>query len=206
MTTLFQGAIGKRLTVYRTGWPHDLEVVGVTSAVRVTRVRDDDVPYFVMPYGEYTSEMSLVIKTQVTTSRMAPEIKRAVDAAHGGRAAFDIRPMDDYVSDSIGDTRFILFFYPPSRAGLCWLAAVGLYGTMAYLTAQPTREFGIRLALGAGEKAILSIVLWEGILLAVAGAMLGLAGVVSVTGVIRELLYGVRPLDGITSICVLAGC
>jgi len=198
-----EGAIGKRLAVYRTGWRHDLEVVGVTSAVRVTRVRDDDVPHFVMPYGEYPSEMSLVIKTQVTASRMAPGIRRAVDAAHGGRAAFDIRPMDDYVSDSIGDTRFILFLLSAFAGGSVLLAAVGLYGTMAYLTAQRTREFGIRLALGASGKAILSIVLWEGILLAVAGAALGLAGVASVTGAIRGLLYGVRPLDGITLICVL---
>src|SRR5258708_8443332 len=104
-----EGAIGKRLAVYRTGWRQDLEVVGVTVPVRVTRVRDESIPHFIIPLLFYGNEMSLVIKTHQTAERMAPGIRLAVDAAHGGRAAFDIRPMSGYVSDSIGDTRFILF-------------------------------------------------------------------------------------------------
>jgi ABC-type antimicrobial peptide transport system permease subunit len=84
------------------------------------------------------------------------------------------------------------------------LAAVGLYGTLAYLTAQRTREFGIRLALGSSVKAIVAIVLRESLLLAAAGTTVGLIGVTAVTGVIRELLYGVRPLDGATLVGVVA--
>src|SRR5206468_2992063 len=75
------------------------------------------------------------------------------------------------------------------------LAAVGLYGTLAYLTAQRTREFGIRLALGSSVRAIIGIVMWEGVLLAVAGVVLGLLGTAAVARAIRNLLYGVRPLD-----------
>ena len=200
-----EGAIGKLLSVYRTGWRNDMEVVGVTADVRATRVRDDDIPHFVMPYdGDYSREMSLVIQTRLTASQMAPGIKLAVDAAHGGRAAFDIRPMSDYVADSIGDTRFILFVLAAFAATSVLLAAVGLYGTLTYLTAQRTREFGIRLALGSSVRAIIAIVMREGILLAVAGAALGLAGVAAVTGAIRELLYEVRPLDGLTLVGVVA--
>jgi predicted permease len=199
-----EGAIGKRLAVYRTGRRHDLEVVGVTTAVRVTRVRDENIPHFVMPYdGDYASEMSLVIKTRETASQMALGIKVAVDAAHGGRAAFDILPMSHYVSESIGDTRFILFVLAAFAAASALLAAVGLYGTLAYLTTQRGREFGIRLALGSSAKAIVVIVIRESVLLAVAGTMLGLIGVASVTGAIRELLYGVRPLDGMTLVGVV---
>jgi len=68
---------------------------------------------------------------------------------------------------------------------------------LAYLTAQRTREFGIRLALGSSVRAIIAIVMREGVLLAVAGAALGLVGVAAVTGAIRELLYGVRPWMGL---------
>jgi predicted permease len=121
-----EGAIGKHLSVYRTGWRNDLEVVGVTTGVRVTRVRDDNVPHFMIPYGPYPSEMSLVIKTPETAERIAPRIKAAVDAARAGRAAFDIRPMSGYVSDSIGDTRFILFVLGAFAGASVLLAAVGL--------------------------------------------------------------------------------
>ncbi len=197
-----EGAIGKRLAVYRTGWRNDLEVVGVAAAVRATRVRDDNAPHFMMPYGDYPVEMSLVIKTRLAASQIAPGIKLAVDAAHGGRAAFDIRPMSDYVTDSIGDTRFILFVLAAFAGASVLLAAVGLYGTLAYLTAQRTREFGIRLALGSSVRAIVAIVMREGVLLAVAGTALGLAGVAAVTSAIRGLLYGVRPLDGVTLLAV----
>lgn len=189
-----EGAIGKRLVVYRTGWRSDLEVVGVTAAVRTTRVRDENIPHFMMP----SIEMSLVIKARATASQMAAGIKAAVDAAHGGRAAFDIRPMSDYVSDSIGDTRFILLVLAAFAAASVLLAAVGLYGTLVYLTAQRTREFGIRLALGSSVKALVAIVIRESVLLAIVGAAVGLVGVAAATRAIRGLLYGVQPLDGAT--------
>lgn len=198
-----EGAIGKRMAVYRTGWRQEVEVVGVTVPVRVTRVRDESIPHFMIPMLFFPNEMSLVIKTHETAERIAPGIKAAVDAAHGGRAAFDIRPMSGYVSDSIGDTRFIMFVLAAFAGASVLLAAVGLYGTLMYLTAQRTREFGIRLALGSSGKVIVAIVIRESVLLAAAGAALGLIGVVSVTGAIRELLYGVRPLDGVTLVCVV---
>ena len=189
-----EGAIGKRLAVHRTGWKSDLEVVGVTAAVRATRVRDENIPHFMMP----SVEMSLVIKTHLTAELLAPGIQHAVDAAHVGRAAFDIRPMSGYVSDSIGDTRFIMFVLAAFAGTSVLLAAVGLYGTLAYLTAQRTQEFGIRLALGSSVTAIVAIVLRESILLAVSGVALGLLGTAAFTRAILELLYGVRPLDGLT--------
>lgn len=195
-----EGAIGKHLSVYRTGWRHDLEVVGVTAAVRATRVRDENVPHFMMP----SVETSLVIKTHQTATQMAPGIQLAVDAAHGGRAVFDIRPMSDYVSDSIGDTRFILFVLSAFAGGSVLLAAVGLYATLAYLAAQRTREFGIRLALGSSVKAIVAIVIRESVWLAVAGVVLGLLGAAAFTRAIRGQLYGVRPLDGVTLLGVAA--
>jgi putative ABC transport system permease protein len=195
-----ENAVGKTLSVYRTGWRHDLEVVGVTAPVRVTRVRDETIPHYIMP-DEYPA--SLVIKTRETAERMAPQIQAAVDAAHGGRAAFDIRPMSAYVSDSIGDTRFIMFVLAAFAGASVLLAAVGLYGTLAYLTAQRTREFGIRLALGASARALVTIVVRESVLLATAGTGVGLIGVAAGTRAIRELLYGVQPVDGVTLVGVI---
>lgn len=195
-----EGAIGKRLTVYRTGWRSDLEVVGVTAAVRATRVRDENIPHFMMP----SIETSLVIKTRETAERMTPGIQLATVAAHTGRAAFDIRPMSAYVADSIGDTRFVLFVLMAFAGLSVVLTAVGLYGTLAYLTAQRTREFGVRLALGSSAKGIVGIVVAEGVWLAAAGVGLGLVGAVAVARTMRELLYGVGPLDGATMLGVVS--
>jgi putative ABC transport system permease protein len=199
-----EGAIGKLLSVYRTGWHQDLEVVGVTAPVRVTRVRDDSIPHFMMPYdGSYAREMSLVVRTRETAERMAPQIQFAVNTARAGRAVYDVRPMSAYVSDSIGGTRFILFVLAAFAGASALLTAVGLYGTLAYLTAQRTREFGIRLALGSGANAIVAVVIRESVLLAAAGAAMGLIGVAAVAGAIRGLLYEVQPSDGTTLVAVV---
>ena len=195
-----ESAIGKTLSVYRTGWRHDLEVVGVTAPVRVTRVRDDSVPHYMMP-NEYP--MSLVVKTHEPPDRMASRIQAAVGASSVRRAAFDLRPMSDYVSDSIGDTRFILLVLAAFAGASVLLAAGGLYGTLAYLTARRTREFGIRLALGSSVKGLVAIVIRESVMLAAVGAAVGLIGVAAVTRAIRDLLYGVRPLDGATLLGVV---
>lgn len=190
-----EGAIGKRLAVYRTGRRDEFEVIGVTAAVRTTRVRDENIPHFMLP-DEYPA--TLVIKTHESPERLSPQIEAAVSAAHAGRATFDIRPMSEYVSDSIGDTRFILFVLSIFAGASVLLSAVGLYGTLAYLTARRTQEFGIRLALGSSLRGVVAIVFWESFALAGAGVVVGLAGLAAVTGAIRGLLYGVGALDGVT--------
>jgi putative ABC transport system permease protein len=112
--------------------------------------------------------------------------------------------MAAYVSDSIGDTRFILFVLAAFAGASVLLAAVGLYGTLAYLSAQRSQEFGIRLALGSSAGGLVAIVIREGVLLAAAGSVAGLLGVAAVTRAIRELLYGVRPLDAVTLLSAVA--
>ena len=190
-----EGAIGKRLAVYRTGRRDEYEVVGVTAAVRATRVRDENIPHFMLP-DEYPE--TLVIKTHERPERLSPEIEAAVSAVHVERATFDVRPMSEYVSDSIGDTRFMLFVLSIFAGASVLLSAVGLYGTLAYLTARRSQEFGIRLALGATLRGIVAIVFWESVTLAAAGVVLGLAGLAAVTGAMRGLLYGVGAFDGVT--------
>ncbi len=199
-----EGAIGKQLVVFRTGHQHVLEVIGVTAAVRVTAVRDQDAPHFILPYSDYPRQMSLVIRTGNPAASLVAGIKQAVDAAHGGRAVYDVVPMSDYVSDSIGDTRFVLFVLAAFATASALLASVGLYGTLAYLTAQRKREFGIRLALGSSVRAIVAIVMRESVLLAGAGVVLGLFGAAAVTRGLENLLYGVGPLDSLTLFGVIA--
>ena len=199
-----EGAIGKRLVVYRTGRRDEFEVIGVTGSARLTRVRDENTPHFILPYGLYPAGMSLVIRTRNSTERLAPGIKAAVATAHAGQAVFDIRSMAEYVSDSIGDTRFLVFLLSAFAGISLLLAAIGLYGTLTYLTMQRTREFGIRLAVGSSFSAIIAIVVQESALLTLVGTTVGLFGAAVVAGTMRGMLYGVHPLDIVTLIGVVA--
>ncbi len=185
------GALGRRLVVYRTGWRSDLEVIGIIPPVRATRVRDDQVPHFMMPSVETT----LVIRTHLSASGIDSALAAAVNAVPGTRGLFDIRPLNDYVADSLGDVRFFLLVLAAFAAVALLLATIGLYGTLAYLTAQRTHEFGIRLALGATAPTLIGIVLRESASLAIAGTALGLAGAAAAIRTLRGLLYQVQPLD-----------
>jgi putative ABC transport system permease protein len=198
-----EGAMGRRMTIERGTTRVELEVIGVTASVRATRVRDDNMPHFVIPYHLYPIEMSLVIRTRETAAALTPAIQRAVDASHTGRAAFDVRSLSGYVDDSIGDTRFVMLVLAVFAIASVLLASVGLYGTLAYLVAQRTREFGIRLALGSTVRGIIGMVVREGALLAAAGAGVGLAGSWAMTQAIRQLLYKVSPFDGVTRLGVV---
>ena len=193
-----EGAIGKRLVIYRTGRRDEVEVIGVTNSARLTRVRDQNTPHFILPYGDYPSGMSLVMKTPNSTEKLAPQIKAAVDEVRPGQAVLDIRGMREYVLDSIGDTRFMVFVLTVFAGASVLLAAVGLYGTLTYLTLQRTREFGIRLAIGSSLEAIIAIVVQESAMLTLVGTALGLLGASAIVGTIRGMLYGVHPLDGMT--------
>ena len=193
-----EGGLGRRL-YYKSGRTvQDLEIIGITAPVRAMRVRDAEIPNFLVPYHVFPHELSLVIRTRQSAASLAPAIRRAAKEANTGRAVFDIRPMTDYVDDSIGDTRFLLLVLATFACASVLLASVGLYGTLSYLISQRSREFGIRMALGSGIAAIVGMVVREGALLTASGAALGLVGAMTAAGAIRQFLYNVAPFDRIT--------
>jgi putative ABC transport system permease protein len=200
---LWQGdAIGKRLSVEYSKLL--LEVVGVAGQIRARDIRDPGTLMIYVPSHVYEIEQTLVVKTRAPLSTIGPAIKQAVEALGPGRPVFDIRPMDDIVQASIDSTRFTMLVLSGFAVASLLLAGVGLYGTLAYLTSQRTQEFGVRLALGASAASILRLVIREGGLLTGLGVALGLAGAIVVTRVLRGLLYGVTPLDGLTIASVVA--
>jgi len=199
-----EGALGRKLFIGTGASRKELEIVGITAPVRVTRVRDDDAPHIFVPYHVEPVEMSLVIRTRATAASLAPAIQAAVRAADTGRAAFDIRPLSAYVADSIGDARFTMIVLASFAAACILLASVGLFGTLAYLTSQRSREFGIRLALGSTGSRLISMVLGEGAWLAAAGSAIGLAISLITAAAIRRLLYHVGTFDAPTLAGVVA--
>ena len=106
--------------------------------------------------------------------------------------------MRAYVDRAMGDTRSPMLIVVAFATTALVLAGIGLYGTLAYVTAQRRREFGVRMTLGASGGRVLADVVREGLLLASIGTLIGAAGAVAVGRLLRELLYGVAPLDGVT--------
>ena len=195
-------AVGNQLAIQVGRSATTLEVIGVTSAVRVTRVRDEGLPHFFVPYHLYATDMTLVIRTRESAEAIGPALGRLAAGLGTGRAVFDVRPMEDYVARSIGDTRFTLLVLLGFAAASLLLAGVGVYGTLAYLISQRTRELGIRVALGAAPSRLVGMVVGEGAVLAAAGAVIGLASAMAATNVLRGLLYQVAPFDAVTLLFV----
>jgi putative ABC transport system permease protein len=195
-------AVGKRLGIGEAKQP--LEVIGVAGQIRAGNIRDFVTPTVYVPSHVYEIEQTLVVKTRAPLLTIGRAIKDTVEALGPGRPVFDIRLMDDIVAASIDSTRFTMLVLSGFAIASLVLAGVGLYGTLAYLTSQRTQEFGVRLALGASAASIFRLVIGEGCLLTGAGSAVGLASAIAVTRMLRGLLYGVTPLDGVTIASVVA--
>ena len=196
------GALGKRLLIKIGSKPALVEVIGITPPVRASRVSDADLPHVFLSYNVMQMEPWLVVRTQKPAAVIAPEIRRAVEALGTGRPVVDIRPMQDYVDISIGDTRFTMLMLTAFAAASLLLAGIGMYGTLAYLMSQRTQEFGVRMALGATARSVMGLVAREGAVLAGIGAAIGMTVALGVAGSLRGLLYGVAPIDATTVIAV----
>jgi predicted permease len=189
------GAIGKHLAMQSLAKTTVWEVIGVTEPIRATRVSDAEVAHVMLPLHYGMGDMSLVIRTARSASTLEPALKTAVESLGSGRPLVDVKPMNAYVASSIAESRFNMLLLTGFAAASLLLAAVGLYGTLAYLIAQRKREFGVRVALGASVRDVIAMVVRESAWLTGIGVAVGLIGVVATAGIVRGLLYQVAPLD-----------
>ena len=196
-------ALGKRLALTRGSRVETLEVVGVTAPIRVSRVREEGTPTIFVPFHVYEIEQTLVVKTRASAATLGPAIKQTIESLGTGRPVYEIRTLDSIVSESFDDTRFTMLVLVGFAAAALLLAAIGLYGTLAYLISQRTQEFGVRLALGASSGSVLRLVAGEGGLLTALGAGFGLVAALVLARAIQSLLYGVSAIDVLTLMGVI---
>jgi putative ABC transport system permease protein len=142
--------------------------------------------------------MAIYVRTDVPASTVTPSVREQVRALDRDLPVFGERTMTQVAAESMSRRRFAMQVVGLFGVLALLLAAVGIYGVIAYSVTQRTREIGIRVALGASRSAILRWVLKQGLVLTIAGVVVGLVGAFALTRLLRSLLFGVGPTDIVT--------
>ena len=185
--------IGRRL-LFRKGVP--VEIVGVVKSVRHEAVARAAVPTVYVPIAQVAAaRMTMAIRSTRDPLSMVNELKQAVWRVDSGQPVFRVRLMDDVVSAANGPARILTMVLSGFAGVAVLLAAIGVFGIVAYMVTQRTREMGIRIALGARSADVLGMVLKESLSVAGVGIAAGLAGALAAGRVLAGELYGVRPFE-----------
>src|SRR5262249_10672809 len=187
---------GLSTTEKQTPWR---EVVGVVRDIKHNALNEPSRPTYYIPYGQgLISSLFLVIRAAAPPAAVVDRVRWAVLNKDPELALYDVRTMDEYVTLSVAPARFQTLLLTFFAALALVLTAVGLYGVVAYGVVQRTREFGIRLALGARPHEVRQLVLRNAMRVAGAGVAVGIVGAVFVTRLLGSALYDVHPLDPLT--------
>ena len=202
---LFPGADPVGRTVRLSG-DSALEIIGVVpDTIYRSSIERNAPPSLYVPLSQnYESGVNLHVRTSGNPADFIPAVREAIRQVDP-RLVFN-RPasMREIFVDSVGDQRMLATLVAAFGGVALLLAAVGLYGVMAHITAQRTSEIGIRLALGAPPASILGLVLGQGLRLVGTGVALGLAGAFAAVKYVENQLFGVSPTDPATfaAVCV----
>jgi putative ABC transport system permease protein len=181
--------------VIRKGPPQTWQIVGVFHNVRSGDLRDDspeiDVPFWQSPWPR----ASMAVRTSGDPDAMTQSIAAAVRSMDDDLPVSRVENMEQIVTDARSYDRFATVLYGGFAGMALLLAAVGIYGVMAFAVAQRTHEIGLRIALGAGRDKVFTLILREGMALALSGLVIGLVGASLVGRTMHGMLYGVGTID-----------
>jgi putative ABC transport system permease protein len=200
-------AIGRRIKQGPPDRPGEWRtIVGVVGDIKESGLAGEAPPSIYMPVAQIDTGPSVgIARSQAYVVRTAGDPRLVISAVRNAVKDFDrLMPMselgalDDKLSASIADRKFNMFLLSVFAAVALSLAAVGIYGLIAYSVAQRTRELGIRVALGALPADVRMLVVRQGALIAFTGILIGSAGAIGATRLMRSMLFNVDPLDPIT--------
>ena len=196
-----QDAIGKRIAPRGVIFPDEI-VVGVAADVKRLSLREAPPPEMYVPYTQMVwpplLTMNVVLRGNGTASGLAARARDAVHAVAPELPVAGVRTLAGIVDDSLAPARFAVFLLSAFAGIALLLAAVGMYGVIAYNVAQRTPELGVRIALGARPGSLFQMVLAQGGRIAGWGVGLGLVAALGVSRLLRGFLYGVQATDPLT--------
>jgi putative ABC transport system permease protein len=180
---------------------HLWTIVGVVGDTKQHGLAADVEPQVFVPVEKWCPpELALLLRTQDDPEALAPSARAVLAGLDKNVPLFGVQTAESILEGEIASQRFYAILLTAFAAFAVLLAAVGIYGVLAYAVHQRVREVGIRLALGAQPRNVLWMILSEGLALAVFGLLVGLAGSFALTRLMSSLLYAVRPTDPLTFI------
>jgi putative ABC transport system permease protein len=180
----------------RNGPEVEWQIVGVFHNVPTGGLRREDFPEIDVPFAQSPWPLaSIAVRTAGDPAAMTKSIAAAVHSIDPDVPLADVKTMDQVFDESLSSDRFAIVLYGGFATVALLLAAVGIYGVMAFVVAQRTHEIGLRMALGVARNQVLSLVLKEGLQLALIGLAIGSVSACLVGRVMRSVLYGVGLVD-----------
>jgi putative ABC transport system permease protein len=207
---LWPGAspLGRHITIWRDEkFPR--EIVGIVADAKASLDAEAE-PQMYVPYAQDSGwgSMSLVIRTTGDPAATAAAARSEIRSLDKGIPVFNVKTMNDVLAVSVAQQRVSMLLLSAFAAVALLLAMIGIYGVTAYYVTQRTQEIGIRMALGAQMGDVMKLVFKNGMVLALIGVAVGLAGAFALTRLMASLLFAVKPTDTATfllvSVCLLA--
>ena len=173
-----------------------LTVIGIVKDIKSDGLDIDGVPHiYVSIYQSPDRDLSVVLRTSLPAAVLEAQIRHEIQSIDPGLPVFNVSSMDDVIDASLASRRFSTELVGGFAGLALLLASVGIYGLLAYMLGQRSREIGIRMALGAGRADVLKLFLEKGVALAGVGIVAGVVFSASTASMMASLLYGIRPHD-----------
>ena len=197
--------LGKTIAVGQGGFQDGATVVGVVSNVRSGSIELAPRPDVYIPVSQsHQPRMRLFVRSDLDRGSLVRAITREVRALDPNLPLSEIKSLEEWVGDAMWRTRVGMWLLSAFAALALLLTAIGIFGVMAQTVMQRTPEIGIRMALGAQRRDVLSLVLGQAALLTGAGLAVGVGSALALTRLMSTLLYGVPPHDPLTFAAVVA--
>ena len=203
-------AVGARLRIFNGRWDDHADewswtVIGVVRDAREWGADQEPRPaIFIDVAQQPSSEMTLLVRTAGSPLLLAPAVRESLAATDPTLALAEVRTLEQMLSASLGARRFQMQLLALFAAVALALAALGLSGVIAQSVVQRTREFGIRMALGAQPRRVLAMVVQQGLRLGSLGVAAGLLISLAATRALQGALFGISSVDPVTYGCVAA--